>query len=308
MPENDLGFRFGIDEERPDALLEAESQDQRFDRLNRRISLVYILIPCFILALLYVAYLDIKDRLTDIRSTETVKAETFLKSLEARVSNVSVKLADIEYAVGRKMQAVEKETSEALHEIEKSAQSVSAGIKTANQRIDDLERSKMDKEAVASELARIRTTVIAPVLEEQKKTRENLHTVQEALEKDLSRISGGLDTLGIEVRDLKNRMAALSSEKLDSKAISALLQSEQAANNRKLEQYEARIAQRIRQLQEQADRVERRVSAIEFAASRAASALPSPTAAPSPAPGAGNRPGGAPSPQPGAIIEQDIRQ
>ena len=306
MPENDLGFRFGIDGERPDAILETESGDKRLDRLNRRITLVYILIPCFILALLYVAYLDIKDRLTDIRSTETVRAETFLKSLEARVSNVSVQLADIEYAVGRKVQAVEKETSEALHNIEKSTRTVSAGIQTVNQRIDALEQSKMDKDAVASELAKVRATVVAPVVEEQKKIRENLEAVQKGLEQDLQKASAGLESLGREVRDLRDRMEALSSSKLDTKAITALLRSEQTVTDRKLDRYEARIAQQVRRLQEQADRIDRRISAVEFAASRAVSATPAPRSSPSPA--AGDRPGPAPSPQPGAIIEQDIRQ
>jgi len=98
MNEKDDTARFTIREtdEAPDALYVADAENLRIEKLSTRITLVAVLIPCLLVIVLTIAYLDIKNRVTNTQNTGSMGVQNLSKDLESRFSSLSLKQAKIE--------------------------------------------------------------------------------------------------------------------------------------------------------------------------------------------------------------------
>jgi hypothetical protein len=83
-------------EAEPDSMYIADAENLRIEKLSTRITLVAVLIPCLLVVVLAVAYLDIKNRVINTQSTGSMGVQNFSKDLESRFSNLSLKQAKLE--------------------------------------------------------------------------------------------------------------------------------------------------------------------------------------------------------------------
>ncbi|RLB96073.1 MAG: hypothetical protein DRH90_24945, partial [Deltaproteobacteria bacterium] len=65
-------FKLGGDDQENDAVMQAELQELKIEKLGQRVMLLAILIPCMIGVILIISYLDIKDRVKRTQSTGTI--------------------------------------------------------------------------------------------------------------------------------------------------------------------------------------------------------------------------------------------
>ena len=113
MNENDDHSRFTIRDEAaaPDSLYVADAENLRIEKLSTRITLVAVLIPCLLVIILAIAYLDIKNRVINTQNTGSMGVQNLSKDLESRFSNLSLKQARLEQQIAEVSQAVETATA-----------------------------------------------------------------------------------------------------------------------------------------------------------------------------------------------------
>jgi chromosome segregation ATPase len=159
-----------INGQHPDAFYEEELQDMRRDsdihRLSHRVTILSILIPCLLGAIFVFAYLDVRERLSQLQTAGSREVQT----LSEDVLNKAASLSD-EYVKLEKTSAV----------IQERVEKIEGDIKKLN-------TSKMDKKA--SEMV-------------NKKRSEKVANTFAALQKDVSQQKASLDALA---RDLNQRL------------------------------------------------------------------------------------------------------
>ena len=98
MNEEDDTSRFTIRgaEALPESAYISDAENLRIEKLNTRVTLVTVLIPCLLVIVLAVAYLDIKNRVINTQNTGSMGVQNLSKDLESRFSNLSLKQAKIE--------------------------------------------------------------------------------------------------------------------------------------------------------------------------------------------------------------------
>jgi chromosome segregation ATPase len=106
--------RFTIQEEAPDipdSIYVADAENLRIEKLNTRVTLVAVLIPCLLVIVLAVAYLDIKNRVASTQNTGTMGVQNLSKDLESRFSSLSLKQAKLEEQLAENTKALETGTA-----------------------------------------------------------------------------------------------------------------------------------------------------------------------------------------------------
>ncbi|MBC2711717.1 MAG: hypothetical protein HGJ94_12250 [Desulfosarcina sp.] len=113
MNEKDDTSRFTIHdtEDVPDSIYISDAENLRIEKLSTRVTLVAVLIPCLLVIVLAVAYLDIKNRVINTQNTGSMGVQNLSKDLESRFSNLSLRQAKIESQFAEQSKALETTTA-----------------------------------------------------------------------------------------------------------------------------------------------------------------------------------------------------
>ncbi len=95
-PKDDTA-RFTIRDEKdePESIYFSDADNLRIEKLSTRVTLVAVLIPCLLVTVLVIAYLDIKNRVINTQNTGSMGVQNLSKDLESRFSNLSLRQAKI---------------------------------------------------------------------------------------------------------------------------------------------------------------------------------------------------------------------
>ena len=96
-------FKLGGDDRENDAVMQAELQELKIEKLSQRVLLLTILIPCMIGIIVVVSYLDIKGRVSRTQSTGTIGVQKLSKEMESRFSSLSLEQAKLEEVQAKKI-------------------------------------------------------------------------------------------------------------------------------------------------------------------------------------------------------------
>ena len=163
MNEKDDTARFTIREtdETPDSLYVADAENLRMEKLSTRITLVAVLIPCLLVIVLAIAYLDIKNRVIKTQNTGSMGVQNLSKDLESRFSNLSLKQAKIEEQLTELSKSLETATASIQVNLKKSSTQLKdeldgklgrSELKTLTQK-SNAAISELKQKAIASETA-----------------------------------------------------------------------------------------------------------------------------------------------------------
>jgi len=94
-PEDEM--KDGHDSEIPASLYHEEVTTLKIDKLSNRITIISVIIPCLIIAILVFAYLDIKERVVDVDLTKQSQFERISQQLEEKLNALDVKIAKNKY-------------------------------------------------------------------------------------------------------------------------------------------------------------------------------------------------------------------
>lgn len=150
MSHNDDISRFTIRDRDADveAIYQADADSLRVEKLSTRITLVAVLIPCLLVIVLAIAYLDIKNRVVSTQHTGSMGVQNLSKDLESRFSNLSLKQAKMD---------------QRLDEMSKALETAGAGLqvnlKKATTEIARLDEEKLDRSMLANETKKMEASI-----------------------------------------------------------------------------------------------------------------------------------------------------
>ncbi len=99
---------FDSDDEITGSIYHQEINSLKIDKLSNRITIISIIIPCLIGAILIFAYLDMKERVVGADLTKKTQFETISQQLEEKLNALDVKIAKNRFNFDNKLPELEK--------------------------------------------------------------------------------------------------------------------------------------------------------------------------------------------------------
>ena len=190
--ENDVG-------KYSDALFEDEIKDMRVEKLNQRVTIITILIPCLIGIILFIAYRDLTGRVTKSEFTGLKEVQTLSGELENKLSSLSEQNSEFQTTLTAKIAGIEKITTDLDQKsktLNNTLNQVKQDLGKTRATLKSVEDSKVDKKNQEAAIEKINNTLI-PI----RKDLEGLAP----LKKDLSSLSDEINQLSSEMKAIDKR-------------------------------------------------------------------------------------------------------
>lgn len=191
-------------------------QESQINKLNHRITLLSILVPCLLGAILLFAYLEFENRLDNIGNIRSKEVETLSEDMGERLESLSHQYRELE-----------KSLSDRLSALWKSTASIEKDLKGNQQGIRKLTLSKADKNAL-EQLEKEQSAEAAKAmgalqneLRDQKRAVENLNGT---LKKEVARIVKVLERVKKDGQKQASAIKDLSGRKLDKEEFGNILE------------------------------------------------------------------------------------
>ncbi len=92
----------------PASAYHEEINTLKIDKLANRVTIISIILPCLIGAIIIFAYLDIKERVVDVDLTKQNQVERIFQQLEEKLNTLDVKIAKNKFELENKLPELDK--------------------------------------------------------------------------------------------------------------------------------------------------------------------------------------------------------
>jgi len=179
-------FQIRIDEESPDTVFQDEIKNLRLEKLSKRVTIIAILIPCFICILLLLVYFDLRSKVTANQSTGTMNIQSMSKDFDTRLTELSSQLSKIEESLASNISSYEKKISSLKFRIYK--------VENKNKKLISSKAYKQDQDVLKKEINNFSTKLDnLDVIFSGKLT--GLSAEQNAIKKDLVKLTADISSL-----------------------------------------------------------------------------------------------------------------
>jgi len=286
-----------FDAKSPEPPLQEKVENLRLKKLNRRINLLAVLVPCLLALILIFGYFDIRKKFDNIHISGSSDVQALSKDLDSKFSSLSIRQAKIEALLNEKISAMEKTAARLEQNLEQTEKALSS-----------VRSSTPDKQELAGVIAEIDKT-LAPIhtdlkklSSEIKKIASEAKSLQDKFDKESGKLATAVSSLQKDIGTLKTDTAALASTRVDKKTFDLASRHEEKYYQQKLNDLEKSLSEKIVALRTQ-------LKALEDKQKKSASVGATPAAQPpvpsAPPPVESIKPA---IPEPGKIIEQEIKR
>lgn len=223
---NTSDFKIGVDDEGPDRQFQEEMENIKIEKLSNRITFISVFIPCLIGVIIFLAYLDIKNRVTTVHDTGTIEVQSLSKDLETKLSDLTSKYNQIKNNTSSLKAEIEEATTAIRY--------IRSARKTDNKKFNT-SIAKLEKKITSS------TNGLKNISSELKTIDTNFNNKLANLSKTIDKTSKTADKISIELNRLKTDISNLSSVKIDKKALDSALKNEKKLYDQKLDQIKRNI-------------------------------------------------------------------
>lgn len=214
MTENESSkFKIRVDDN-PDSHFQLDNQDVRFDKLNRRLTLITILIPCLIGAIIFLVYRDINTRVGQVSYTGTNKVQTLSKDLGTRFSSLST---------------VQKELNNKIGALEKSSAALQTKLGKADTAIRQIRSARiLDNRKTVKAIAVVNQNLeaLASVPKDLETISADLKIVNNKFSKEMENYSRSIENIKNDLIKVQADFIALASTKIDKKTLDLALKNQ----------------------------------------------------------------------------------
>jgi len=279
-------FEMQMDDEGQTFQIQEESEDLKLKKLSSRITRISIILPCLLGIIIVAAYFDLRKNLTSVNIKGDMGVETLSKELESRFSALSIKEANLEDTLNKKIATLEASTKEAELAIK--------NIRTAR---------NADNKKTEDALKNIEATLDS-IPKELKKISSDLKQFDQVFTEKLSTFSQFVSSSKNDLLEIRSDISSLKSTKVDQ----AALKDQQKVYQLALRQSTTHLEDRIKSIENMLKELEKvqapsnRQSQTQSEKSLASSQVETKSAPDSVSPMEIN------TPKPGMIIEQDLEK
>ena len=197
-----------MDDETPEFQVQEDLDDLKVEKLHKRITRISIIIPCLVIIIIIAAYFDLKKNLSSINIEGNTGVQTLSKELESRFSSLSIKEANLEETLGKKVAALEKATA-----------SLQTATKEATTAIKYIRSARIkDNESTASAIQNIEKT-LASIPKELEKISSDLKAIDKTSSAKLAIFSQFMDSSKNDLLTIRSDISSLKSSKADQTAL-----------------------------------------------------------------------------------------
>jgi len=265
---DDARFTIRDEENTPDSLYVADAENLRIEKLSTRITLVAVLIPCLLVVVLTVAYLDIKNRVIKTQNSGSMGVQNLSKDLESRFSSLSLKQAKIEEDLAKTSKTLETATA-----------ALQVNLKKATAELKRTIDAKPDGSALTA-MKKKTDAAVAALGKEVAALDTALSKFDEELSGQIQIMADGLKQDQGRLEELEGKTNQLETEKLSKSSMELALGLERLA-------LQEMVKERIRELQQKLATMDKRIKnlnqRLESRLTEAPSPSPETPAAPEPA-------------------------
>ena len=246
MAENESSrFKMRADDEKPDFPVQERLDDLRIEKLKKRITRISILITCLIGVVILFAYLDLKKSISRTDSTGTMGVKTLSKELESRFSSLSVRQANLEDVLTKRVKAIEK-----------SVASIQANLNKATTAIKYIRAArKADNEKIESTTVAIEKR-LAPLPGDFKSIALELKNIDHTLNNKMATYSQTVGNINNDLVNIRSDIDFLKSVKIDQKTVDILLKNQQKT-------YQLALQKVTSHLEDKINSVEKKLKGLE---------------------------------------------
>ena len=205
-----------IDDEKPDFQSQEEIHDLRVEKLSKRITRISILVPCLIFLIAFAVYFDLKKSISRTDSTGSMGVKALSKELESKFSSLSVRQANLEDALTKRIEAIEK-----------SAASIQANLNKATTAIKYIRSArKTDNKKMGTAIATIEKK-LSPLPGGLESIASDFKNIDNTFNKKLANLSQIVGNAKNDLINIRTDIDFLKSVKVDQKAVDILLKNQQ---------------------------------------------------------------------------------
>lgn len=262
-------FKIRIDKEHPEHDFHEVKKDLRFEKLNQRVTIISILIPCIIVILLVVSYLDMKNKITGVHDSGSIEVKNLSQNIDKKTAELSSQYAKLEALLDKK----------------------TAALKAEFQNLGkDLKETKAEKTEVANSIEEINRQISA--------ARNDISAISTKVKSMEVGLSQRIIEITKSIGRIESDLAKLRSEsKADKKDIEAYMRNEQKRYQNELNRLSGDVEDKIDSIRRQMDEIEKKAAKMALPATQ----QPKTDNTRQPAVSKGE------SSQPGKIVEQDLK-
>ena len=227
---NTSNFKIRLDDEGQNSRFQEEMKNIRIEKLSNRITFISVLIPCLIGIIIFIAYLDIKKRVTTIHDTGTMEVQSLSKDLETNLSSLSSQYKQLENS---------------LHKIENNISSLQGEIKEATTAIRYIRSArKTDDKKLNTSITNLEKKIKSST-NGLKNVSSELKTIDTNFNKKITNLSKKVDNIHNGLNKINSDISKLSSVKIDKKALDSALKNEQKLYDKKIDQIKRNFQKKI---------------------------------------------------------------
>lgn len=236
-------FKINIDAVHSDAMIREDKKDIRIEKLNQKVTIITILIPCIIIILLLVSYLDIKNKIMGVHDSGTMEIQTLSKNIDKKTIELSSLYSKLEESFERKISALDKTGSVLKTDLQESVKEITA--------------KKADKTEIASTVAEINKQ-ISSVINDLSAVSNKVKGMDTNLSQKVSELSRTLGKIENDLVKLSTDISGIQTTKADRKDIELSLKNEQKRYQNELNRFEKEIEDKINAVQKQLAEIEKK--------------------------------------------------
>jgi chromosome segregation ATPase len=257
-------FRFNADHQEPDELYHEEMKDLRVEKLNQRMTLITILLPCLIAVAIYFGYRDLTRRVHQSRDSGNLEVQKLSAQMEALSKKIDEKLATFSTTLSAQGQDFGNSISSKLNTMSNHIEVLNQSMKSLNENLNQtksaiakLDKGKADKKSLQAAIASLKADLdplknefqsLTDVRASIKSVSSELKNLQGQLTEEMTRVAANTATLEKEYDLLQASIARQLSEKIDKAALGVELL--MFKKNQSIQYQEiTRLAQRLDSIQ-----------------------------------------------------------
>jgi DNA repair exonuclease SbcCD ATPase subunit len=228
-------FRFDADDQEPDEIYHEEMKDLRVEKLNQRITLITILLPCLVAVAIYFGYRDLTSRLHQSRDSGNLEVEKLSTQMEELSKKFNEKLVTFSTTLSAQDQDFGNSISGKLNAMNKNIEVLNQSMKSYNENLNQtksaigkLDKSKADKKSQQTAIASLKADLdllknefqsLTDIRAGLKSVSSEIKSLQSQFTQEMTKVDANAATLKKEYDLLQESIARQLSEKIDKTAL-----------------------------------------------------------------------------------------
>ncbi|MBW1847062.1 MAG: hypothetical protein JRG81_07910 [Deltaproteobacteria bacterium] len=230
-------FKMSKEEKSPDSLYGEEVLALRIEKVNQKVTLFSILVPCIVGVIILIAYLDLRSRVAEVNTSKQSDVQTITEDLEKRLDSIKKEYADLESSLDKKISYIDKNTYLIKETLAKS-----------DKTLKNLKSSKVDKKEQDALIAQLDNKIV-PIQKGMNEISAKIETLEQVLNVKMGILSKSVDKSNTDI-------ANLSTNKMDKDSLDIKL-----LNDKK--HYQHLINQMQKDLQSKIISLQNKINALE---------------------------------------------